>query len=261
MKAISCFLSHDGIVLDKLNLGNNNFGDKGCVHLVEGLKKNKSLKRLSLGTCKITGEGMETISSFLSQDGTILEELDLSFNRIGDEGFALLVEGLKKNKSLKKLHIFCCDLSAEGMKAISSFLSQDEIVLEELGLLGNGEQTTNDKDLHYIGEILAANLLARIKIFIESTCSFKSDLKIWRNEFVPLFISRCELLCFTQDIINSQDSLFHFLGVCLYDIAELLVPCFKNEEDQDQDQEDYDDDDDHDGRDGDGDKAKRRRIE
>jgi len=72
--------------------GGNYFGDEGCVHLVEGLKKNKSLKVLNLESvsssntsllyhfsdCGITVEGIKSISSFLSQDGIVLEELDLS---------------------------------------------------------------------------------------------------------------------------------------------------------------------------------------
>jgi len=71
--------------------------------------------------CKITAEGMKAISSFFSQDGIVLEELDLGlkkrknisfqhqtgFNKLGDEGCVHLVEGLKKNKSLKKLSLGC----------------------------------------------------------------------------------------------------------------------------------------------------------
>ena len=61
MKSISSFLSQDGIVLEELILGLdeknilfqpqtalNKFGDGGCVHLVGGLKKNKSVKILNL---------------------------------------------------------------------------------------------------------------------------------------------------------------------------------------------------------------------
>ena len=62
MQAISVFLARDGIVLEELNLGlkerrnisfqhqteHNKFEDEGCAHLVEGLKKNKSLKKLNL---------------------------------------------------------------------------------------------------------------------------------------------------------------------------------------------------------------------
>jgi len=60
------------------------------------LKKNKSLKKLQLNRissnntsflttfhfsgCEITDEGLKTISSFLSHDGIVLEQLNLSGN-------------------------------------------------------------------------------------------------------------------------------------------------------------------------------------
>jgi len=70
--------------------------------------------------CKINVEGMKIISSFLSQDGVALEELDLGLkeknqheiftyktgnNKFGDECCAYLAEGLKKNKSMKILNL------------------------------------------------------------------------------------------------------------------------------------------------------------
>ena len=73
----------------------NKFGDEGCINLVEGLKKNKSLKKLNLecassktncfvnhfSGCKITHEGMKVFSSFLSRERTILEALFLGLER------------------------------------------------------------------------------------------------------------------------------------------------------------------------------------
>ena len=114
--------------------------------------------------CGITAEGMKAISSFLSQNGINLEELNLGLNenyvpyyyyssvsnKFGDEGCAHLVEGLKKNTTLKKLLLMGisskqkknlllmntsgCRITAEGTNSFSNFLSQDGIVLEELGL-------------------------------------------------------------------------------------------------------------------------------
>ena len=95
-------------------------------------------------------------------------------------------------------------------------------------------------ELKPIEEVFVDRILTNVNIIASS--SFTEDLKTWRTELVPLFISRCELLCFTQDINNSEDSLFHYLGivfyfqpinffsqgVCLYGVAELLVPCFNN---------------------------------
>jgi len=110
------------------------------------------------------------------------------------------------------------------MKAISSFLSQDEISLEELDLQNTFEKSffnsviTSNFSIEFtchnlipIEDNIVVRILTNINILVDT--SFNNDLKTWRSEFVPLFISRCELLCFTQDINNSQDSLFYFLGV------------------------------------------------
>ena len=137
------------------------------------------------------------------------------------------------------------------MKSLSSFLSQDEIVLEELNLQASCMTVSfsfvlfTRAELKPIEEVIVDGILTHIYILTDS--SFDTDLQTWRTELVPLFISRCELLCFTQDLNISQDSLFHylgfiffkffnhqiaFLGVCLYDTAELLFPCFTEEEEE-----------------------------
>ena len=98
------------------------------------MKKNKTLKRLNLGSIstkfpfsflklesEITPKGTKAIGEYLSQKGIALEVLDLSFtiifiprinnltiiggNYFGDEGLILLVHGLKRNKTVKKLNL------------------------------------------------------------------------------------------------------------------------------------------------------------
>ena len=111
------------------------------------------------------------------------------------------------------------------MKSISSFLSQDGIVLEELDLSRNsGILKSNNSflSIYFTGvtdrglKSIEGAIIGRIDTHIiikTSTDYFEDGMRIWKTDLVPLFISRCELLCFTQDINNSQDSLFHFLGV------------------------------------------------
>jgi len=63
MKSLSSYLSQDEIVLEELSLGlkeemkisqiyqiteGNKFGDEGCIYLSEGLKKNKTVKKLNI---------------------------------------------------------------------------------------------------------------------------------------------------------------------------------------------------------------------
>jgi len=53
-----------------------------------------------------------------------------------------------------------------------------------------------------------------------------SSFHSYRNSFSSEFTDLCSLLCITQDFHENFESLFHFLGVCLYQVAELLVPIF-----------------------------------
>jgi len=121
-------------------------------------------------------------------------------------------------------HFSDCEITVEGMKTISSFLSQDGIVLEELDFRNRFDiGFVNDVVMSYISteytrnelkpfeEVIVDGILTIINILVGT--SFEDDLKTWRVELVPLFISKCELLCFTQDLNNSKDSLFHFLGL------------------------------------------------
>jgi len=121
-------------------------------------------------------------------------------------------------------HFSECEITFEGMKTISSFLSQDGIVLEELDLRSMFKSVFFEMvklfhatfielpriELKPIEEAIADGILTHINILVDS--SFEIDFQTWRTELVPLFISKCELLCFTQDI-NSEESLLHYLGV------------------------------------------------
>ena len=85
-------------------------------------------------------------------------------------------------------------------------------------------------DLNHIGKAIAAGILTQINILaninILVSTSFETNMKQWRTIFVPFFISRCELLCFTQDLDNSQESLFHFLGVILFPFFSFMFWSF-----------------------------------
>ena len=68
-------------------------------------------------------------------------------------------------------------------------------------------------ELKPMEEVIGAGILTNVNII--ASPSFNDDLKTFRTELVPHFISKCELLCFTQEIY-SEDSLLHYLGVYIY---------------------------------------------
>ena len=57
--------------------------------------------------------GAKYISQLLNVTHT-LQELDIGWNDIGDDGMAVISEGLQHNKSLTTLRVDACGLSAKG---------------------------------------------------------------------------------------------------------------------------------------------------
>lgn len=80
--------------LQVLDLGYNSITNAGVKDLVEGINDTKcSLKVLRLQCCKLTSRACADLATALPKSGK-LKGLDLSSNRIGDDGLQLLAEGL-----------------------------------------------------------------------------------------------------------------------------------------------------------------------
>ena len=54
------------------------------------------------------------MSTVIITGSTSLRELDVSFNDNGDDWISVITEGLQSNKTLVKLNVSQCDLSAKG---------------------------------------------------------------------------------------------------------------------------------------------------
>ncbi|XP_048051929.1 NACHT, LRR and PYD domains-containing protein 12-like isoform X2 [Megalobrama amblycephala] len=123
--------------LRELDLTVNKIGDEGLMLLSDGLMDpNCKLEKLMLSQCNITAEGCAALVSAL-RSNSHLRELDLSMNKIGDEGLMLLSDGLKDlHCKLEKLELGCCEITAEGCAALASALRSNSH-LRELYLTGN----------------------------------------------------------------------------------------------------------------------------
>ena len=78
----------------------------GAKNLAEALKRNKSLRSVSLYRCTIGDEGAAHLSEAIRLN-TTLESLSLFNNDIGDEGGQRLVNALERNDTLQKLELRC----------------------------------------------------------------------------------------------------------------------------------------------------------
>ena len=54
------------------------------------------------------------MSTVIITGSTTLRELDVSFNNNGDSWISVITEGLQSNKTLAKLDVSNCDLTAQG---------------------------------------------------------------------------------------------------------------------------------------------------
>ena len=63
-----------------------------------------------------------------------LKKLDLTSNAIDDEGLTILLEGLVCCHNLAELTLSCSDLSAAGLRSLSSYLHEDSCCVEILNL-------------------------------------------------------------------------------------------------------------------------------
>ena len=115
--------------LRKLDLQNNLIGDKGIWYIVEALTTNTTLTELSLISCglRITEENGPALTEMLQRNKT-LRLLDLSSNKaISDNAASFIIEGLKKNTTLKILNLNYCGITREGFRLIQSSTSTCKI--------------------------------------------------------------------------------------------------------------------------------------
>ncbi|CAF3576735.1 unnamed protein product [Rotaria socialis] len=102
-----------------LNLSNNNIGDEGVRHLVEVIKRKRTLTALHLNGNQISDEGVKLLASALCRPGTNLQKLYLHNNkRITDLSVDVLISMLKGNQSLNTLWLIECTLTSGGRQKI-----------------------------------------------------------------------------------------------------------------------------------------------
>ena len=98
----------------RVDLGICHIGDQGCKFLVRGLCKSNSkvTSRLNLNLCgnDIHEEGMHHIAQ-LVKTTSVVWNLKLHSNSIGEGGLKCLCEALSTNTTLRKLHLGGCSLT------------------------------------------------------------------------------------------------------------------------------------------------------
>ena len=124
--------------LKVLDLYSTNIGDDGAKMIAEGLGLNHTLTRLRLHSCGIGASGVDT----LMKTTCAVEDLDLSWNDIGDEGARAVAGRLKKGYSSQRLNLSSCNIGLDGVRELADEISCDTAVL--LNWSSNRNPTQSD---------------------------------------------------------------------------------------------------------------------
>jgi hypothetical protein len=116
---LSRILSINNSTLKDLHLARNGITSKGTQYLSDMLNTNKTLTTLSLFGNKIDDDGIKCLTHVLTVNNSTLECLYLSGNNsMTDLSIDYFIDMLKQNYSLKKLHLFNCNLSDIGKRKL-----------------------------------------------------------------------------------------------------------------------------------------------
>ena len=164
--------------LTALNLSRNpSISEDNVAIIAEGLRNNHTIKCLNLCWCGIHDTGMKSLADCLMVNDS-LEELDLWNNTISrsPEAARGFSDMLKRNRTLKKLNVSCCELTDEAVKPLASALEVNSS-LEELDLSNNIDLT--DTALVALGESLKRN--TRLKTVGIGKYNDHTTAKGWRQ--------------------------------------------------------------------------------
>lgn len=123
--------------LIELDLSMNEIGNEGAQHLAGGLRSCQCLlETLRLSQCNIEQAGCSYLAAALQKNSEHLKELDLSINKIGDDGANELFRKVDITK-LTKLEMYHCGLTRLSCAKIGDALKSEASSLVELNLSSN----------------------------------------------------------------------------------------------------------------------------
>lgn len=122
--AISEFLKSNS-TLQILNVSQNKLLDEGVISISESLKTyNTALLQLDVSNNGITSHGAKVVSECLNN--SILQVLNISQNKLSDDGVIAISDSLKTNHTLKALHIGDNKITNKGAAKIADAIKSNK---------------------------------------------------------------------------------------------------------------------------------------
>ncbi|KAL1261296.1 hypothetical protein QQF64_006561, partial [Cirrhinus molitorella] len=131
----------------------------------------KEFRSVLLCNCGITDEGCAALALAVRSNPSLLKQLDLTRNKLGDSGVTLLSTGLEDpHCKLEKLRLSYCGITDEGCAALASALGSNPSYLKQLDLAGN----KLGKSLNLLADVLQ-NSHCKLEILRLSDCSLTDE--------------------------------------------------------------------------------------
>ncbi|XP_073685380.1 NACHT, LRR and PYD domains-containing protein 3-like [Garra rufa] len=124
--------------LRELNLSRNKLGASGVKQLSKLLKDSHcKLEKIELSECSVKNEGCADLTLALRSNISLLKELILNGNELGDSGVKVLCDGLKDSHcKLEKIQLANCSITEKGCDDLASAL-RSNTHLREINLSWN----------------------------------------------------------------------------------------------------------------------------
>ena len=105
LAGIICKAIKGNTSLQKLDISHNNISDDGAIAIGECLQINGTLQEFNLSHNNISNSGIIDIGKALQVNTTLLRSLDISYNKIFDDGIITFSDYIKKRNNLQKIKI------------------------------------------------------------------------------------------------------------------------------------------------------------
>jgi Ran GTPase-activating protein (RanGAP) involved in mRNA processing and transport len=134
-------------------LGWNNISSFGAAIIANALVKNTTLQYLYLSHNHISDEGVQSLVKILTFNNSTLKDLDLGNNDITNNGVQYLAKMLETNKTLNQLNLSSNRIGDQGVTLLSNALTpSNNKTLEKLYL--NSNPLITDVSVNYLAEML-----------------------------------------------------------------------------------------------------------
>ena len=173
-KMLARALLKGNTALQTLDVSDNEIGPAGCTALAMALGGNNTLQTLNLRCNEVGNEGCKALANLLLENNSkiALQVLDLSHNRISDDGFVALVRALEENGTLRRLEMNDNGFGDGGCAMFATVL-ETNYALSEVFLHNNA---ISPQGATVLARALEANTTVAT-IVLEDVCSEMRDLR------------------------------------------------------------------------------------